>query len=76
VFLRSGLEEGEPYYPRHSASPQPAPPLRFALFEADRSTFGLLSKPHVSAAPHVGLTMFNLFEVVLLPTRKPEEPEY
>ena len=37
---------------------------RFALFEADRSGNGVFVKPHVSATPHVGLTMWHLSEVL------------
>ena len=36
----------------------------FALSEAGLQRNYTGPKPHVSAAPHVGLTMFNLFEVV------------
>ena len=35
----------------------------FALFEAGLQRNHAGPKPHVSAAPHVGLTMCNLFEV-------------
>jgi hypothetical protein len=42
----------------------------FALFEAGLQQNHTGPKPHVSAAPHVGLTMFNLFEVV---THQPEK---
>jgi hypothetical protein len=43
----------------------------FALSEAGLQRNYTGPKPHVSAAPHVGLTMFNLFEVVL--THQPEK---
>ncbi len=36
----------------------------FALFEAGLQRNHTEPKPHVSATPHVGLTQFNLFEVV------------
>jgi hypothetical protein len=34
----------------------------FALFEAGSQVILSQPQPHVSAAPHVGLTMFALFE--------------
>ena len=40
--------------------------IRFALFEADRSTQPFPFKPHVSATPHVGLTEWHLSEVLCL----------
>ena len=38
---------------------------RFALFEADRSIFGVISNPRLRRyAPYLGLTMWHLSEVL------------
>ncbi len=50
------LEEGEPV--KTSILP------RFALFEAGIQVVRSQSPPHVSASPHVGLTMWHLSEVL------------
>jgi len=54
--LITGLEEGE--HGHFSPSTQP----RFALSEAGLQRNHTVPNPHVSAAPHVGLTMFALSE--------------
>ena len=55
--LITGLEEGE--HGHFSPSTQP----RFALSEAGLQQNHTGPQPHVTATPHVGLTMYNLFEV-------------
>ena len=39
-------------------------PTMFALFEAGLQRNGTWLKPHVSASPHVGLSMWHLSEVL------------
>ena len=59
--LTSGLEEGE--HGHFLPSTQP----RFALSEAGLQQNHTGPQPHVTATPHVGLTVCDLSEVVTSP---------